>query len=327
MGRIKKSMKISNFGSGIAFLSLACGVSTTFAQPDAAPRGMVDKPKPPRVRPTEPGQQITQDLLDFVEVFNAGPIYPAGQKWIYGARIGFFGANEWARENDPLDLRRAGVKLKIDDISVDKIEGESATVSITHSFTAPADSPKDYKEFLMRERVEKVPFKLGALSPNQEKIWQIVPPEADDLPDAKDDFWANLSFVLAQKTNRKGYSAKAKRSMRQLKMLGLGVIQLVQDYDERYAFAPEYMQEALLPYLRDRELFFLPDSKELYAFNENLSDKSVAQVGEPARTVMFYEGADEKPTFRYDGKAAIGFADGHVALVSPDEAAKLIWKP
>ena len=46
-----------------------------------------------------------------------------------------------------------------------------------------------------------------------------------------------------------------------------------------------------------------------------------------AQTVMFYEGQNETPIFRYDGRAAICFADGHVTLVTPDEAKSLIWKP
>ena len=71
----------------------------------------------------------------------------------------------------------------------------------------------------------------------------------------------------------------------------------------------------------------MPDTNEIYVFNANLSGLSTDQVKTPARTVMFYEGQNEKPIFRYDGKAAIGFADGHTALVSPDEGQKLIWKP
>lgn len=43
--------------------------------------------------------------------------------------------------------------------------------------------------------------------------------------------------------------------------------------------------------------------------------------------VMIYEGSDEKPLFRYDGKALICFADGHLDFVNEKDAATLRFSP
>ena len=90
--------------------------------------------------------------------------------------------------------------------------------------------------------------------------------------------------------------------------------------------APNFIN-SLMPYAQNPLIFKLPDSTEFYTFNGNLLDKNMDQIKAPTRTVLFYEGQNEMPIFRYDGRAAICFADGHVALVSPDEAKSLIWKP
>ena len=272
--------------------------------------------------------------MDFAALVNDGKVFPTGQKYVHGARIGFFGANHRlpTAENSPF-------KLEVENIAVDKIDGESATATVTYSFALPDDfGAAPIKALLQRERNETLQLKLGA-SPffGQEKLWQIVPPaELPQKPELKEGavdiedlnrWWTHLSFVLAQKQPVDAADLKAKRSMSHLKQLALGVIQFVQDYNERYAFAPEYLEEAVLPYTKNKELFFVPNTRELYTFNANLSDKSLAQINEVAQTVLFYEGENENPTFRYDGKAAIAFVDGHVALVSPEEAQKLIWEP
>jgi len=53
----------------------------------------------------------------------------------------------------------------------------------------------------------------------------------------------------------------------------------------------------------------------------------MTQFSDYARTVLFYEGDGDTPIYRYGGKAALAFLDGHVALVTPDQAKEVIWKP
>jgi prepilin-type processing-associated H-X9-DG protein len=213
-------------------------------------------------------------------------------------------------------------------LTVAKTDAETATATVTHALVPPVGFPipEGAEAVFLREGVETLQLKLGA----DTKKWQIVPPETAPPINAGDGFDNSISravYMLAQKSELKLANEKAKVSMTNMKQLSLGVLMFAQDYDDRYAFAPQYLQEAILPYVKSKELFLVPGSQEAYSFNANLSDQSIADLKEPSKTVMFYEGADEKPTFRYDGKAAIGFADGHVVLVSPEDAKNLIWKP
>ena len=69
------------------------------------------------------------------------------------------------------------------------------------------------------------------------------------------------------------------------------------------------------------------DSTSRSVFNGHLSGHKIVDVPAPATTVLFYDGTPGALNYRYDDKAAVGFADGHCALVTPDEAKNLIWDP
>lgn len=315
------------------FPLLALGVcaSTAWAQPNEAPTTVVNPP-PRRVRPVEPGAQITQDLTEFVAVLNGDAIFPDGLRFISGARVGYFGANDWARDVQRL---RDVFRFEIDNISVDKIEGETATATVITHFKTVDNIPNNAEAkrraaLLAEEKTETLTLKLGTFSRGRQKIWQIVPPAEEPAapqPNGEGGYGlGQAAYFLAQKQALDA-QLRAKPSLSNLKQLGLGVLQFVQDWDERFGFAPEYAREALMPYVKLEQVFLVPGSREPYSFNGHLSDKVLAEINEVAKTVLFYEGTDEKPIFRYDGKAAIGFVDGHVALVSPEEAKNLIWKP
>lgn len=326
-------MENGKIALGVALGTLK--LATAHAQPAPAPQSMVAPPKTPRVRATEPGKQITQDLLEFADALGSDKLFPDGQKWVYGARTGYFGANQWARETEFPLMKRLGFALQVDDIAIEKIAADSASATVTYSWTSPAGGGDERsKEQLKRERRETLALKLAGnpFSPG-EKLWQIVPPETQPIQNSGDAMenqlsgvWANVSFVLAQKQPVSA-SIRARRSLQKLRQLGTGIAQLTTKYENRFAFAPEHWQEALSPYVRDKELFLVPDTLESYGFNANLSDKKLFEMPEPIRTVLFYEGENQTLKFRYDGRAAVCFADGHTALLSPDEAKNLIWKP
>jgi prepilin-type processing-associated H-X9-DG protein len=71
----------------------------------------------------------------------------------------------------------------------------------------------------------------------------------------------------------------------------------------------------------------MPHSGEPYTLNKYVDGLKLAELAEPARTVLFYEGEDGKLDFRHDGRADVAFADGHVETVGPDDVLKLIWNP
>ena len=112
-----------------------------------------------------------------------------------------------------------------------------------------------------------------------------------------------------------------------LKQLGLGVMQLSQDYDEKINFGPNDFQQKLQPYLKNTSVFRSPLTGRPYVMNPALSGMSLAQISEPAQTVLFYEGSSGRLFFSPEGTAAVLFMDGHVGNVSPEQAANLIWTP
>jgi hypothetical protein len=64
-----------------------------------------------------------------------------------------------------------------------------------------------------------------------------------------------------------------------------------------------------------------------YKFNPKLSGVSLSKISVPEKTVVLFEGEYAKPLFRYANKALIGFVDGNVKLVTPEEAKQLRWTP
>ena len=82
--------------------------------------------------------------------------------------------------------------------------------------------------------------------------------------------------------------------------------------------------------MRNEEILICPahpDEAIGYAFNAKLQNVTMAQIQAPAETVLFYEGQNEKLDFRHGNRTAVAFADGHVKLVSTEEAKKLRWNP
>jgi prepilin-type processing-associated H-X9-DG protein len=121
-------------------------------------------------------------------------------------------------------------------------------------------------------------------------------------------------------------------SMSNLKQILLGMLQFAQDYDQKLLFTPANFAEKLQPYTKSRKIFLAPtlDQNDPFAYtlNPEVAGKSLGAFAQPSRTAAIYEAdKDGKLLFRFDGKAVIGFVDGHVKLTSPEEAEKLMWKP
>jgi prepilin-type processing-associated H-X9-DG protein len=319
------------------FLVLTLCSTAALGQPEDAPKNPV---------PTD-SQRIEKNIRDFIESANRGF---SNQDIIHDARPGHFGARGWFSNF----AASFPYKLKIQSISAPKISGKGATATVAYRFEPKKDwpiSPKDAEamEPFIEKEVNEVlqlklagPVKFDPIYKVNLQDWQIVPPDVEPI-DAqgktlKVPSLAHFAFKAAQKPAN-GKNLHPQRSLSNLKELMLAMSMFAQDNDDQIVLAPEHLQEALMPYLKDRSLFYVPGSEEPYTFNANLCERYYAMEAETIvvpqrayikdtdRTVMLYEGHNERPIFRYDGKAAIGFADGHVALVSPKDAKNLIWKP
>ena len=293
-------------------------------------------PVPSQQNKATPEEAIETSVRDFARDANRGSFSP-DQFRVADARVGYYGAQVWLRDyakNKPFEIE----VWKIEPL---KLENQSARVRVTYQL-----NPSDFTASIVRQEI--VDLKRGPAQSSNPKtgvkmpIWQIVPPATrPSEPTAKTaettDWFAYLSWKLAQKPLVPADYAP-QQSLKNLEALAKATLQFSQDYDS-IAAAPEYIEEALEPYISDYAIFLLPNSYERYAFNANLSGRFIDinpgipdvplanAVAQPEKVILFYEGRGEQLNFRYDGKAAVSFADGHVALVSPDEAKNLRWIP
>lgn len=85
-----------------------------------------------------------------------------------------------------------------------------------------------------------------------------------------------------------------------------------------------------MPYLRDPGSFVCPArpaAGDGLAFNAALSRVKTARLKLPGQTVLIYEALNGRPVYPHARRAAIGFADGHVRLLTREEVARCVWKP
>jgi len=293
-----------------------------FALPDLKTLGAPDPN-----RPTDPAKQISYDLLAYVKLLNSGAIFPGGSNYVSGGRVGYFGAQRWAI--GITRMRNAG-QLQITNISVDNLDGNTAKVTISDQIhiTAP-EVPDEIRNALGKDTQEQLTLKNGPdyFHPGS-TIWQIVPPDAEPKMDPAQgplDIIGFTTYHLAQLVPQYDPNA-ATVTQTHLKVLALGVAQFLEQWNQNFAFDNQNSFDALLPFIKDPAAFAIPNSFEHYSFNDGLSNHSAKEIQTPANTVLFYEGRDGNLSYSYDGKAAVGFADGHVALLSPDDAKTLIWQ-
>lgn len=123
------------------------------------------------------------------------------------------------------------------------------------------------------------------------------------LPDASRSFEATLETLgIPTREMPRGRACQSN-----LKQIGLGVMQYVRDYDEKYPLAmtngAEFGWAGLLqPYLKAPSLFHCPKNAQIvstnpappgytdYFYNARLSTQNIANVDFPNRTLLFGEG-------------------------------------
>ena len=102
------------------------------------------------------------------------------------------------------------------------------------------------------------------------------------------------------------------QSLRNLKQIGLGMMQYVQDYDENLPpmKSAAATKMALFPYIKNNDVFRQPLTHEPYLPNTSLSGRSLESFGGLATMVVYYE-ASPMP----DGTRAVVFLDGHAKRI------------
>lgn len=270
-------------------------------------------------------EAIKASIAKFVFGLNGTEPFFVSGPCVHGFRSGFYGGTDWARD---WAKKRGPSRLTIDESVITKLDQNSAQVLLRYHWQMPLFKSEPMQEVLdLYPEPEFITY--------GDKVWKIFPV----TPEKSDTTRGLLQKVATElvEPEKALQNLSAQNSLENLRKLALAANGLTQDYDEAYAFSPRYTIEAVGPYLgfardpnRDeliQQTFTVPGTTETYTFNARLSGVKYEAFKDRPHTVLFYEGQDEKPVFRYDGKAAIAFVDGHAALITKDEAEKLRWKP
>jgi prepilin-type processing-associated H-X9-DG protein len=100
----------------------------------------------------------------------------------------------------------------------------------------------------------------------------------------------------------------------------------VQDNDE--ALPPSNWIPKLDPYFKKRGYLTCPlDARGTvsYSINHAVAGRSSTKSSKPAKTVVLYEGRDDKLMFRHNGKAMVVFLDGHNEMIDANGQKELVW--
>lgn len=292
-----------------AFVFAICSFQNVMAQP---PTWVSQKPAP---RVGTPEKLIIDDVKAFVTALNGEHPLLNAEKYVWKARIGFYGASEWQRSW----LRKPRKDyLVVTDVRINKITAADAEITVTYRRNDEELEPQNEGPFALKFGFSPLDFEK-----QQNKVWQFVPREPSKDEDLTSLRWA--IWALEQSPTALP-SFRAKAAQYNLKSIAEGVFQLAQDFNEVFALSSEFQEEAINPYLPNSSLWTVPGTKEKILFNERLSGKNIAQIAEPARTILFYDGADEKPIYRYEGKTAVALADGHVELANAERFKTFLWQ-
>ena len=103
-------------------------------------------------------------------------------------------------------------------------------------------------------------------------------------------------------------------ALNRAKMLGLGTLMYVNDYDDVYPYVRQSasLSKIVYPYMKDVESFKSPTKGGSFQFNLNLGGVLSSKVDTPASVPMWIESVPDKKA-----SIAVAYADGHAKLVSP----------
>lgn len=138
---------------------------------------------------------------------------------------------------------------------------------------------------------------------------------------------AAILFPVFQKVRENARVASCQSNVKQIE---LGMLQYTQDHNDTFPKSAAAYKDAIFPYLQSEQLFHCPSDQGGpvdYAMNTKLQGVSTDKIAHPEAVVAVYEGKNQTLNFRHNGKAVVGFADGHVVEVPEAQAGSLKWTP
>jgi len=142
---------------------------------------------------------------------------------------------------------------------------------------------------------------------------------------------AAILFPVFQKVRGNARLASCEANVRQIE---LGMTVYTQDHSGKFPPSAAGYKDAISPYVftdaKSEMIFQCPADKDgpvAYAMNAKLQGKSLNDLAHPDKVVLIYEGHNQMLDFRHDGKAVVGFADGHDQALTQTQAQSLKWTP
>jgi prepilin-type processing-associated H-X9-DG protein len=125
-----------------------------------------------------------------------------------------------------------------------------------------------------------------------------------------------------------------------MKQLGLALLMYVQDYDEKFPPAAEWM-DMTLPYLKNENTYRCPGVAEKdkfaygYGFNRKLERTLYEKIAEPEKTIMLFESWNLKKNVsdsvltllespRHNDTINLAYADGHASRLDRSQRSGII---
>lgn len=99
-----------------------------------------------------------------------------------------------------------------------------------------------------------------------------------------------------------------------IKQLAVGHLIYATDYDD-HIVADTNFKPAIMPYIKNNDMFACPDTRIEYAANDDLLGKDTTLLLDPAGTVMLYEGYQKQLSGPHGGRSSVAYADGHALMI------------
>jgi prepilin-type processing-associated H-X9-DG protein len=165
-----------------------------------------------------------------------------------------------------------------------------------------------------------VPVKMVTKSPNSE-ITRTLKSIRLNVPVADNMFQVPKGMKVREMTFNRGpggprspqQMAQAATALANAKQLAVGAMMYIQDYDGTLPPMRDAasLQKALMPYVKNAQLFKSPATGQPFRPAAGLSGRKLKGVKNPAGTVLFYSAVPEP-----GGSHIVAYVDGHVQDVA-----------
>lgn len=135
-----------------------------------------------------------------------------------------------------------------------------------------------------------------------------------------------LSVLAGQATQEHVVDDKRYACLLNIGKTASGALKYAKDQKGKLNLTTANYAARLKTYVISKRPCTCPFTNEAFAFNDSLTGRTLASIGKPSQTVLFYEGKGGKLSFRHQGKANVAFADSTARSLTPEEAKNLIWK-